>query len=73
MSTSTEKWNISLYSGAIFFLIASPFLFEFVNNLFSRFIPQFNLVIANNGCPTMLGLFIHSIVFVLVTRLSMEY
>jgi hypothetical protein len=69
MVDSTEKWNISLYSGVVFLIIASPFLFEFVNNLLS----PLGLVVANNGCPTILGLIIHAIVFVLVTRLSMEY
>jgi hypothetical protein len=69
MATSQEKWKISAFSAVLFFIVASPFLYSLVNSITSRL----GLPIANNGCPTYLGLFIHALVFMLLVRLSMDY
>ena len=69
MTTSAQKWQISIFSAILFYIIASPFLFNLVNSITS----QFGITVANNGCPTSLGLFIHAIVFLLLTRLSMNF
>jgi hypothetical protein len=66
-----KKWNISVYSGLLFFIIASPVLFRIVNNL------TMNLSgtsIANEaGCPNMIGLILHALVFIIIVRISMEF
>ena len=67
MATSEEKWQISLLSAVVFFVVASPFLFGLVNSLTSRL----GLRILVGGVPTYLGLAIHAAVFMLITRAMM--
>ena len=47
----------SLYSALIFFLVANPATFKFVNSLLPG--------VAVNGCPTSFGLLLHTFVFFL--------
>jgi hypothetical protein len=49
------KVKYSLYSALIFFLVANPATFRVVNSL----IPG----VAVNGCPTAMGLLLHTVVF----------
>jgi glucan phosphoethanolaminetransferase (alkaline phosphatase superfamily) len=51
------KVKYSLYSALIFFFVANPATFRFVNSL----IPG----VAVNGCPTAVGLLLHTFVFFL--------
>ena len=51
------KVKYSLYSALIFFLVANPATFRVVNSV----IPG----VAVNGCPTALGLLLHTFVFFL--------
>jgi hypothetical protein len=51
------KVKYSLYSALIFFFVANPVTFRFVNSL----IPG----VAVNGCPTAFGLLLHTVVFFL--------
>jgi hypothetical protein len=51
------KVKYSLYSALIFFLVANPVTFRFVNSI----IPG----VAVNGCPTAFGLMLHTFVFFL--------
>jgi hypothetical protein len=52
------KWKYSFYSALVFFIISSPQAYiltqKLTGNLFS---------ISADGCPTSLGLFLHTIVF----------
>lgn len=68
MPSSTEKWNISLFSVLIFILVANPYTFRLTNRLLGPFVGT----IAINGCPTTFGLFVHSIVYLLLVRYSMD-
>ena len=52
------KFKYSLYSALAFFLVANPVTFRFVNSLISG--------VANNGCPTTFGFFLHTVVFFVV-------
>lgn len=66
--TSSTKWLISLYSGILFLLIASPVAFKSVNYITSKLgLP----ILAFDGKPTTMGYLLHMIVFVLIVRLSM--
>ena len=49
------KVKYSLYSALIFFLVANPATFRVVNSI----IPG----VAVNGCPTAMGLLLHTFVF----------
>ena len=51
------KVKYSLYSALIFFLVANPATFKFVNTLLPG--------VAVNGCPTSFGLLLHTFVFFL--------
>lgn len=66
---NTRKWMISLYSMVLFFLIANPLTYRVVNQLLGGII---GTISNQKGCPTTLGLVVHSIVFLLITRLSMN-
>jgi hypothetical protein len=60
MALSTGlKAKFSLYSTLIFFLVANPVTFRFVNSI----IPG----VAINGCPTAFGFILHTIVFFLIS------
>jgi len=69
--SSGQKWRISLLSGIIFLIIASPLLFKLVDGLVKSVYPDFN-VVDFNGTPTIQGVVLHSVVFILVTRLLMK-
>jgi len=68
MPSSSEKWNITLFSAVIFVLIVNPFTYQLTNSLFSGILGT----IAVNGCPTIMGLILHTIVYILVVRYSMD-
>lgn len=60
MALSTAlKVKFSFWSAMIFFLVANPITFRFVNSI----IPG----VANNGCPTAFGFMLHTFVFFLVS------
>lgn len=49
------KVKYSLYSALIFFLVANPATFRVVNSVLPG--------VAVNGCPTSMGLLLHTVVF----------
>jgi len=68
MPSSSEKWNISLFSLLIFIIIVNPYTYELTNSLLKTLVGP--LVVG--GCPTTTGLVIHSIVYLLLVRGSMD-
>lgn len=68
--TSKDKWIVSVIAGVLFLIVASPFLFKVVNGLAGIF--GISTADPATGNPNILGLLIHSIVFVLVVRLLMN-
>jgi len=67
--TNQDKWIVSIISGLLFLLIASPFLFSTINAITENF--GFSIA-EKNGCPNMGGLILHSLVFVVIVRLMMR-
>ena len=66
--TNQTKWLISLYSGILFLIIASPIAFKIVNYITS----MVNLpVLDYEGKPNLFGYLLHTLVFILIVRLSM--
>ena len=55
-----EKFITSLVSGLTFFIIANPETFRLVRRVLG---PR---IATPNGCPSTLGLLVHSLVFILV-------
>ena len=68
MASSSEKWNITFFSAVIFLLVVNPYTYNLTQSIFSKILGP----IANNGCPTMVGLLLHTAVYILLVRYSME-
>lgn len=68
MTTNIKKWQITLFSTFIFIIIINPYTYNLTNSLLQNTIGQ----LSNNGCPTNLGIIIHTIVFALIVRYSMD-
>lgn len=67
--SSVEKWTIALVSGLLFFLLATPYLFDVTNSITESFM---GLKLTNGvGSPNMAGVMVHAIVFILIVRLLM--
>lgn len=65
---SEDKWKYSLYSAIIFLLISSPYTYMLMNSLFGSVVA----VSSSAGCPTIVGLLLHALVFMLIIRGMME-
>jgi hypothetical protein len=67
--SSYKKWQISIFSAFIFILVIHPYTYILTQNLLGG---CFGKIADNNGCPTTLGLIIHTIVYILLVRGSMD-
>ena len=67
--SSKDKWIVSIMACLLFLLISSPFLYRVTNSITSSM--GFEIA-SNNGRPNVLGLVIHSVVFLLIVRLMMR-
>jgi threonine/homoserine/homoserine lactone efflux protein len=56
-----KKFMISLMSAALFFIVANPQTFLTVRSLLGDGISS------ASGCPTQVGLLVHTLVFLLIT------
>ena len=68
MVSSNKKWQISFFSGILFIITIHPLTFTITNNLFSNI---FGSLYFNNKI-TNIGLIIHTILFILLVRYSMN-
>lgn len=66
--SSNQKWQITIFSAVIFLLVVNPFTYKLTNTLFSRILGPISV----NGCPTVVGLILHTIVYILLVRYSMD-
>ncbi len=67
--SSNKKWQISIFSAFIFLLVVNPYTYKFTQALLGGLLGKIS---ESNGCPTTLGLIIHTIVYVLLVRGSMD-
>ena len=65
---SEDKWKYSLYSAIVFLLISSPYTYMLMNTILGSFVS----ISSSSGCPTIVGLLLHAIVFMLIIRGMME-
>jgi hypothetical protein len=66
---SADKWKVSVLSGFIFMLVSSPFLYQMLDKVGA----VMNIDIASSsGCPTFVGLFITTVLFVIIVRFLMQ-
>ena len=69
VDSSYMKWKISIFSAFIFILVINPYTYIFTQNLLGGLLGK---IAETNGCPTMRGLILHTIVYILLVRGSMD-
>lgn len=63
-----NKWKYTIYTSIILFVIFNPYTYTLSNSIFGKIIGKTEI----KGCPTILGLIIHIIIFTFVIRYVME-
>jgi hypothetical protein len=66
--TNGQKWVSALIAALLFALISSTVVYQLTNQLFVSLFGPSAATLGPNG-PTMFGLVLHSVVFLLVVRL----
>ena len=67
--SSYKKWQISIFSAIIFILVINPYTYMFTQKVLGNLLGKIS---DSNGCPTTRGLIIHTIVYILIIRGSMD-
>jgi len=67
--SSYKKWQISIFSAFIFILVIHPYTYILTQKILGG---CFGKIAESNGCPTIIGLIIHTIVYILLVRGSMD-
>jgi hypothetical protein len=63
------KWQISIFSAFLFLLVSIPCTYKLTQKIFGGFLGQ---IADANGCPTTRGLALHTLVYILLVRGSMD-
>jgi hypothetical protein len=63
------KWQISFFSAFIFILVVHPMTYQLTQKLLGGFLGK---IADASGCPTTLGLALHTLVYLLLVRGSMD-
>ena len=61
-----SKFLVSIMAGLLFFLIASPEMFQLTRRIFGQ------VIASPTGCPTTDGVVLHSVVYFALTWLLMN-
>jgi len=61
--SSYKKWQISIFSAFIFILVIHPYTYILTQTILGGLLGK---IAESNGCPTTLGLVIHTIVYILL-------
>ena len=69
MSTNEQKWIISAISAILFYIIALPQTYECITS--PIFESTLGIELQKKGKPTVVGVIIHAIVFLLIVRYMM--
>ena len=67
--SNAQKWKYTLITTVIFLLVVMPLTYRLTNRILGK---VFGKLCDAGGCPTMMGIFIHTIVFTLLLRYQME-
>ena len=68
-ASSSVKWQITLFSAFLFLLVVNPYTYKLTDRLLGGVVGK---IADGNGCPTFVGLLIHTIVYILLVRGSMD-
>tara|TARA_A100001015_G_C15006790_1_gene721071 strand:- start:1982 stop:2227 length:246 start_codon:yes stop_codon:yes gene_type:complete len=66
--TNEKKWKWTLMTTIIFLIVVNPSVYGLVDKVLRGVVGP----ISNNGCPTEVGIIVHTLVFTLLLRYSME-
>ena len=77
MTTDKQKMSISMYSASLFALVNLPFSYTFTESLLNKGCKLIDndaseIELYKNGCPTHLGRIAMTLIFYLVTYISMD-
>lgn len=61
--SAIQKLTVSAITGLVFLIISSPFMYRLVNAITTKI--GFS-VSDSEGCPTVVGLIVHTLVFILI-------
>jgi hypothetical protein len=67
--SSYKKWQISIFSVFIFVLVIHPYTYQLTQKVFGGLLGK---LAEMNGCPTTRGLVLHTLVYLLLVRGSMD-
>jgi len=70
MTTNADKWYLSLITTFLFYIIALPVTYEYITNPIVEDITGIQL--EDEGKPTLIGVIVHSIVFLFIIRYMMD-
>ena len=59
-----DKWRFSIIGGLIVLLIFNSYTFKLTNGIFGN-------IVTKSNCPTFFGYILHTIVYILLVRISM--
>ena len=63
------KWKITFFSALIFLLVVHPMTYQLTQKLLGGILGK---IAEPSGCPTTMGLALHTIVYILLVRGSMD-
>ena len=64
-----DKWLCALYVTILFLVVSMPVTYKFTNALLKGVC----VLASKNGCPTMCGILVHALVFLMLLRLGYEF
>ena len=64
-----DKWLCALYVTILFLVVSMPVTYKFTNALLKGVC----VLASKNGCPTICGILVHALVFLLLLRLGSEF
>jgi len=67
--SSYMKWKITIFSAFIFLLVIHPNTYKVTQKVFGNMLGK---IAEANGCPTVRGLILHTLVYILLVRGSMD-
>jgi hypothetical protein len=67
--TEKDKWVISIIGGILFLIVSMPSMYDLTNMVGKRM----GIEYATKGGPTVAGLIVHTIVFILLFRLVLVW
>jgi hypothetical protein len=67
--SSYKKWQISIFSAFIFILVINPYTYIFTQKVLGGLLGK---IADSYGCPTTRGLVVHTLVYILLVRGSMD-